>query len=332
MNLVLRKIERIIITAHPINYFVDKSKRWILPGFEGAPLYDVIQFFKKQLGISALTERASAIAYNFIMSIPPACLFLFTLIPNLPFVSKKNLKIQVHVLFDSITPSKVHDHSLLNFIYSFIDSSRIGHVSSAFILSLFFASNAIMGLMRSFDRNYIGFEKRKALQKRWVAIKLTCLLFLLFLICMILLLSQSSVLSLLGVKNTFIKELIVYGRWIPILGLLFYSFAFIYRYAPATQKRWKLLSPGTLFATFFSILFYSIFSLFVNSYGRYNLLYGSLGTLMVLMILVFLNSLSILIGFELNVSIKSLKAIADERKKKEEGVTAKNNDRDLSPK
>lgn len=311
------KLERKILEAHPINFLVDKSKKWILPGFEGAPLYDVVRFFKKQLGISALTERASAIAYNFIMSIPPACLFLFTLIPNLPFVSKKALKAQVHLILDSIIPTKVHDHAILNLINSFIDNSKLGHVSSALILSLFFASNAIMGLMRSFDRNYIGFSKRKALQKRWVALKLTCLLFLLFLVCMLLLLSQNSVLSWLGVKNNFIKELIVYGRWIPLFALLFYSFAFIYRYAPSTQIRWRLFSPGALFATFFSILFYLIFSSFVNSYGRYNILYGSIGTVMVLMILVFLNSLSILIGFELNVSIKSLKAMADERKLKE---------------
>lgn len=311
------KLQRKIISAHPINYLVERSKNWILPGFEGTPLYDVLVFLKKQLGISALTERASAIAYNFIMSIPPACLFLFTLIPNLPFVSKKNLKAQVHLILDSIIPSKVHDHTILNLISSFIDNSKIGHVSSALILSLFFASNAIMGLMRSFDRNYIGFEKRKALQKRWVALKLTCLLFLLFLICMILLLSQNSVLSWLGITNKFVKELIVYGRWIPLFALLFYSFAFIYRYAPATQKRWKLLSPGALFATIFSLLFYLIFSTFVNSYGRYNILYGSIGTIMVLMILVFLNSLSILIGFELNVSIKSLRVIAEQRKAEE---------------
>ncbi len=135
---------------------------------------------------------------------------------------------------------------------------------------------------------------------------------------MLLLLSQNSVLSWLGVKNNFIKELIVYGRWFPLLGLLFYSFAFIYRYAPSTQKRWRLLSPGALFATFFSILFYFIFSTFVNSYGKYNVLYGSIGTVMVLMILVFLNSLSILIGFELNVSIKSVKAMAEERKSEEQ--------------
>ncbi len=311
------KLERKILNIHPVNFFLEKSKHWILPGFEGVPLFDVLLFFKKQLGISALTERASAISFNFIMSIPPTCLFLFTLIPNLPFVSKKTLKMQLHVLVDSITPSKVHDHLLLNFIYRFIDSSKATYISFGLLLALFFASNGVMGIMRSFDRGYIGFKKRTGLQKRWTAIKLTCLLLTLFLVCILLMISQSNVLTWIGVKNPFVKELIVYGRWIPIMALLFYSFAFIFKYAPATSKRWHLFSPGAVFATFFSILFYIVFSSFVNSFGTYNVLYGSLGTIIVIMILVFLNSLSILIGFELNVSIKSLKAIAQQRHKDE---------------
>lgn len=311
----MTKLERIITTTHPVNFLAEKSKKWILPGFEGVPVYDVIRFFKRQLTASRLTERASAISFNFVMSIPPTCLFLFTLIPNLPFVSKKILKTQLHVLVDSITPSKAHDHLLLNFIYRFIDASNAGYISFGILLSLFFASNGMMGIMRSFDRDYIGFSKRTTLQKRWTAIKLTCLLFTLFLICIILMISQSNVLTWFGVKNKTIKEIIVYGRWVPIIGLLFYSFAFIYKYAPATMKRWPLLSPGTIFATFFSIVFYLIFSAFVNSFGTYNILYGSLGTIIVIMVLVFLNSMAILLGFELNVSIKSLKLMAEQRKR-----------------
>jgi membrane protein len=133
--------------------------------------------------------------------------------------------------------------------------------------------------------------------------------------------SQSNVLTWIGVKNQFVKELIVYGRWIPIFALLFYSFAFIYKYAPNTQKRWRLLSPGALFATLCSIVFYWGFSSFVDSFNRYNILYGSLGTVIVIMILVFLNSLAILIGFELNVSINSLKSIADKRKEDDKSAS-----------
>ncbi len=159
----------------------------------------------------------------------------------------------------------------------------------------------------------MGFEKRKALQKRWTAIKLTLLLFTLILTCILLLLAQSVVLEYLGIKNNFLKELIVNGRWVIIFTLLFYSFAFIYKYAPPTSKRWSLLTPGTLLATVLSIISTVAFSAFVDSFNRYNVLYGSIGTIIVIMIMIFLNSLVVLIGFELNVSINSLKAFADEK-------------------
>ncbi|MEP6615873.1 MAG: YihY/virulence factor BrkB family protein [Ginsengibacter sp.] len=319
----MTKLERIILTTPPIHYFINKSKRWVLPGFEGVPLYEVIRFFRKQLGISGLTERASAISYNFIMSIPPTCLFLFTLIPNLPFVSKKGIKIQLHGLIMDIVPAKTYNQGLINFVDSFINGSKIGLISFGFILLLFFASNAMMGVMRSFNRNYIGFEKRKGLHKRWIAIKLTALLYSLLLVCLFLLVVQSSILSFVGIKNTTVKEVILYGKWIFIIGLIFYSFAFIYKYAPSTLKRWRLVSPGAIIATFLSILSTIGFSAFVNSFGRYNVLYGSIGTIIVVMILVFINSLIILIGFEFNVSIKSLRAVAEQRTREEKGLSIK---------
>jgi Predicted membrane protein len=290
-----------------------------LPGFEGVPLYEVIRFFRKQLGVSGLTERASAISFNFIMSIPPTCLFLFTLIPNLPFVSKKGIKIQLHGLITDIVPAKTYNQGLINFVDSFINDSKIGLISFGFILLLFFASNAMMGVMRSFNRNYIGFEKRKGLHKRWIAIKLTSLLYSLLLVCLFLLVVQRSILNFLGIKNATVKEVIIYGRWVFIIALIFYSFAFIYKYAPSTLKRWKLVSPGAIIATFLSILSTLGFSAFVNSFGRYNVLYGSIGTIIVVMILVFINSLIILIGFEFNVSIKSLRAMAEQRSREEKG-------------
>ncbi len=177
------KAQRILISKGPFLFFKRKSKQWILPGFEGIPLYEVMKFFFKQIRMQSLTERASAIAYNFIMSIPPTCLFLFTLIPNLPFVSKKIIKVQLHNLINDVVPAQNYNKGLINFVDSFINGSKIGLISFSFILSLFFASSAMMGVMRSFHRNYQGFEKRKGLAKRWVAIKLTSLLFGLLIIC-----------------------------------------------------------------------------------------------------------------------------------------------------
>ena len=307
------KPERIIKTKPP-TFFVDKSKRWNPPGFEGMSLYEVISFFTKNFSILNLTERAAAISYNFIMSVPPTCLFLFTLIPNLPFFSKKNVKIQLHALIIDIVPAKTYNAGLINFVDSFINGSKVGLISFSFFLSLFFASNAVMGIMRSFNKDYIGFEKVRGLKKRWIALKLTALLFSLLMFCIALLVIQSNILNWFGVKNNSIKAIILYGKWLFIIGLIFYSFAFIYKYAPSTTKRWKLLTPGAVIATFLSILSTLLFFTFTNNFGRYNLLYGSIGTIMFFMIVIFINSLVVLIGFDFNLSIKTLKALSEQNK------------------
>jgi len=162
----LNKLERIIVTRTPLGFLLQRSKKWYLPGFEGVPLFDVITFFYRQVKTTGLTERASAIAYNFIMAIPPSFLFLFTLIPSLPFISKRSLKIQLHGLITDVIPLKVHNENLIKFVDSFIDSSKIGIISIGFITALYFASNAMMGIMRSFNKNYVGFAKRQGLHNR----------------------------------------------------------------------------------------------------------------------------------------------------------------------
>ena len=302
------KPARILLNFHPIRFLKRKSKQWSPAGFQGLSLYVVLRHFASGFKVPFLTERAAAISYNFIMSIPPTCLFLFTLVPNLPFISKRLLKSQLHSLVYDIIPSTTYNRGVIDFVDSLIDGSKFGLISFTFLISLFFASNAVVGLMRSFNKDYIGFEKIKGLQKRWEAIKLTLMLFGLLLTYLLLVLVQNNILGWLGITNEVVKELILAGRWLLIVLLIFGAYAFIYRYAPSTTRRWHFVSPGAVISTFLSILVTIGFISFVDSFGRYNLLYGSLGTIMVIMIMVFLNSLVVLIGFEFNLSIHTLKS------------------------
>lgn len=309
----MSKANEISLVLHPVQYLREKSKRWSPPGFQGITLFSVLKNFGLNFSMPDYTERASAISFNFIMSVPTACLFLFTLIPNLPFISKRGIKFQLHGLIYDIIPSRTYNAGLINFVDGFIDGSKIGLISFTFILSLFFASGAVMGIMRSFNKNHPGFERMKGLKTRWEAIKLTMMLFGLLLLCLLLLLLQWNILYWLGIRDVHLRKIIIYGRWIFIVALIFYSYAFIYRYAPSTSRRWKLASPGAGIATFLTILVTLGFTLFVNNFGRYNLLYGSIGTVIVIMIMIFLNSLVILIGFQINLSIHTLKTITEEK-------------------
>ena len=310
----MTKLGRLLLTRTPLAFILRKSQHWYLPGFEGVPLYDVVKFFFGQVKTVGLTERASAIAFNFIMAIPPSFLFLFTLIPRLPIINKGDLQKQISLLIKDIIPADGYDKNIITFIdKTFFNTPVFSLLSFGLILALFFASNAMMGLMRSFNKNYIGFRKRRGLHDRLIAIRLTVLIFGLVLGCLLLLITQSKMLNLMHIRNFNVRSFIFYARWIFIIALVFYSVAFIYKYAPAVHKKWRLISPGSILATFLCLLSTLGFSSFVNNWGQYNALYGSLGTIIVLMLIIYINSLVLLIGFELNVSIKSLKAIASQR-------------------
>lgn len=312
------RITKSISHSAPATFLVNKSKVIVLPGFHGIPLFDVINFFIQQVKKVGMKERASAIAFNFVMAIPPSIIFLFTLIPYLP-VSKEFVS-GLDSLIRDIIPGQEHNSPLIKFLHDFISKPRTGLLSIGFILSLYFSSNAVLGIMRSFDKNYEGFRKRKIIEKRSVALKLTLILFVLVFIS-VLFLAAPQLLDLIHLKDRRhgIRTVINNVRWVVIVLLFFYSISYIYLHAPAVHKKWKFINTGSIVATFLMILFTFVFSYWVNHFGRYNQLYGSISTILIVMLLIYFNSLVLLIGFELNVSISTLKRIADERNKNPAG-------------
>lgn len=313
---MLKKITDKITTSAPGNFVIGKSKKTSLPGFRGIPLYDVVIFFFAQVKKIGMTERASAISFNLVMAIPPAIIFLFTLIPFLPI--SKEFEEGIYTIIREVVPGEEQNANLIHFLQDFINNPKTGLLSFAFVLSMFFSSNAMMGIQRSFDKNYLGFRKRKGLQKRMAALKVTFIIYILVFISVLLLVAQGKVLNLIGINEAW-KKIIINTRWIVIVLLFFYCISYIYRHAPAIDKKWRLLNPGSILATVLMLFTTLMFSWWVSRFGYYNQLYGSIGTVLILMALIFVNSLVLLIGFELNVSITSLKKIADERKEKETG-------------
>ena len=307
------QLKRKFLVSPPVSFLIRRSKKIFLPGFQGIPLFDVIRFLFLQAGKTGFTERASAIAFNFTMTIPPVVIFLFTLIPHLP-ISQEFIN-QIFSLIKDVMPGEKNYGGLIKFISDILNKPRTGLLSTGFLLAMFFSSNAVMGVMRSFDQKYIGFTKRTGYHERFVALRLTFILFILFFITILALIMQGSVLRWLGITNSLLITVINNLRWLLIVLMFFYSISFIYRYAPAVHKRWRLINPGSIIATFMMIIFTAAFSYWVSNFSNYNELYGSISTVLILMLLIYFNSLVLLIGFELNVSINSLKHEVDERNK-----------------
>lgn len=315
----ITRLKNIIFNSIPARFLVAKSKRIFLPGFHRIPLYDVVEFFVQQVKTVGMKERAAAISYNFAMAIPAAIIFLFTLIPYLPV--SKQFEGALYSLIRDIIPGQEHNSPLISFLHDFIRKPRTGLLSLGFILSLYFSSNAMLGIMRSFNKNYLGFKKRTSMQNRGAALRLTLILFLLVSTSALLLMARGAVLDYFGVKNHHVRNIINNIRWIIVILLFFGCISYIYRNAPSVLKKWKFINPGSLLASFLMILCTFLFSYWVNHFSHYNQFYGSIGTIMIVMAMVYFNSLVLLIGFELNVSITSLQQIAEERNQKSRSGT-----------
>ena len=288
-------------------FFKQKAKAIFIPGFQNVNLYQVLSFVYKQLNTLGLYDRASAISFNLIMALPAGFLFLFSIIPYFPKAFK--IKKQILSVFKDIAPNS----STYKFIMEIINdllSQHVGIFSFGFLLLLFYASNAMTGIIRSFDKSIMQ-NKPFFLHQRMRAIRLTIILILLVFASLLVLIGQDQLTRLLReVFDIKRKTIIPYWnsvRWAVIILLLFFGNAFIYKYAPLIKERWPLNSPGALLSTLLMLITTLGFSYWVNNFSSYSKIYGSIGTVLVVMTLIYLNSLILLIGFELNVSIEVLK-------------------------
>ncbi|MDB5246510.1 MAG: YihY/virulence factor BrkB family protein [Segetibacter sp.] len=314
----MTKIERIITHSRPFTFISNKSKHIILPGFHGVPLYDASIFFVGQLKKSGLIARAKAISFDFAMAIPAVLICLFTLIPYMP-ISKQFTK-ELLRLTRHIAPNESSYNFVNSFLLDFLTTPRVGLLSFGFILVVFYASNAMLSIINTFDKAIYQHKKTSNfIKKRIKAIRLTIVVLGLLIGTILLLIGQGILfdktmkwLKFKGADLIWITMV----RWVFTIGLFFYSISFIYKYAPSVKKRWPTVSPGSILATFLMIATTFIFSFWVNHFNNFNKIYGSLGTIMILMLLIYLNSLILLIGFELNLSITFLKADTDGKKQK----------------
>ncbi len=284
--------------------FITWTKYIVLPGFNSLPLYTVAVFFFQEIKKESLVNKASSLAYNFMMAIFPAIIFLFTLIPYIPI---KNFQDQLMAIIALLLPENAYK-AFQDTLEDIVKNQNGRLLSLGFILALFFATNGIHTLMQAFNKSSLIMETRSWLKQRLVALNLTLLIAFAIITGVSVTVITEFIVNTFrqGLKfenNAFWIFLIFTGRWIIIISVYFFTTALLYRYGPANPKKWKLFSPGSWLATLLAIVTTIGFSFFINNFGTYNKIYGSIGTLLVIMIWLYLNSFILLIGFELNASL-----------------------------
>ncbi len=292
--------QRIVDHAETIG---QKARLIKLPFFDGEPLYDVAVFFWKSMVDGAISTRASAIAFNFILAMFPAIIFLFTLIPFIPI---DNFQQELFKLLQSILPQNAFAAIQVT-IEDILKTKRGGFLSFGFLAAFIFATNGIVSVIAAFNGTIHAIETRSWINQRLVALILAVILTLLITISVALITVSQSVMNFL-VDEGFLQYdstyyLILGGKWLVISALLFFGYAFLFYLAPARKTKFRFISAGGTLATILTIITTIGFSYYINNFGKYNTLYGSIGTLVVVMLSFYFNAFILLIGFELNVSI-----------------------------
>jgi membrane protein len=285
-------------------YFVEWTKYIVLPGFSPLPLYTVAVFFFQEIQKDSLTNKASSLAYNFMMAIFPSIIFLFTLIPYIPI---NNFQNQLMTIISLLLPENAY-LAFESTLEDIVKNQNGKLLSLGFILALFFATNGIHTLMHAFNKSSLIVETRTWLKQRFIALNLTLLIaFSLILGVSVMIIGEFTINFLINELN--LKEgkfwiyLIMVSRWIIIILVYFITISLLYRYGPANSKKWKFFSAGSWLATILAVITSIGFTYYINNFGAYNKLYGSIGTLLVMMIWLYLNSFILLLGFELNASL-----------------------------
>ena len=296
----MNRLEANVHRSVPVRYLYRRARKVILPGMKGASLYDVIKFFVWEIRTLKLQERAAAVTYNFLMALPPTFLFLFSLLPYLPVNDVEQAILNTIKL---ITPNHNIYVSVRDVVKDFMSKQHHSALSFGIILVLFFSSNGVMGLMRSFDKSLALYKKRTGFQRRWTAIKLTVMLIAVSIVALTVLVIQSKDLNPIIFKTFHSLVALKLVSSVILMALVFIAISLIYTYGSSLTVRIRFVSAGSVFATIASVIATSIFFFLVNNFLNYNKVYGSIGSLIAFMAWVWLNTNIILLGYELNVSI-----------------------------
>ena len=301
-----------------LNKIVSKIEAWfsrklsfiVLPGFDGMPLYDVLVFFFRGLFKGVLTYRASAIAFDFFLALVPFILFLFTLIP---FVTTADIQTLLLDMMDDVIPGSIYELAEST-IVEIVSRPESGLLSIVFLMAIYFSTNGVDTILMGFGQSYHEIEIWPWWKQKIRAFVLMLSLSFLIFISMTLLGFGKLTIKILSEQQIITGQLTIvaltFVQWVIIIGNVLLSISLLYYFGQpkdTERSRYRFISAGSLLSTILFIVGGSLLKLYFENFSRYNLLYGSIGSLIILLIWLYYNSIILLIGFELNTSIRQSK-------------------------
>ncbi|MFM9008952.1 MAG: YihY/virulence factor BrkB family protein, partial [Bacteroidota bacterium] len=188
-----------------------------------------------------------------------------------------------------------------------------GLLSFGFVFALFVTTDGVIALMNWFNRSYHGKRERAGWKQRLIALGITLFLSLLIFTAIGLGISSEFLFYYLESKGVLVNLmqliLITAGKWVILLALCFTAISVLYYFGPSKRERIRFISAGSSLATLLFVITTIGFNYFITHFGQYNKLYGSIGTLIIILLWLYINALVLLVGYELNVSIRKARKI-----------------------
>ncbi len=275
----------------------------IIPGFEGVPLYDVLVYFIRGFTKVNLVDRAAAVAFNVFLALFPMILFLFTLIPYLPL---QGVTTNLLEALQEILPPGTYE-SVANTIKEIMSIEHGGLMSIGLLLAFYFSTSAVSSFFRGFNMGDKEFGQVSFIKEQLYSILVMIMFVALLLLSIVLMTMGQRLLSVFFVKihfyNDFVIFLINLLRWLIAIFALIVAMSLLYHFGDPRSKKFKLFTPGTLLFTGLFIVGTLLFNFYISNISTYNVLYGSIGGLIIFVMWIYFNCILILVGYELNKSI-----------------------------
>jgi membrane protein len=302
MSLIIEaKLEKIPVVRN-LMHVLKKIK---MPGLGGFSFYDLLELYFEGIIDGAFSYHASAVAFSFFMALFPFALFILNLIPFIPIEGFQNDFLQ---FVKEGVPPNTYD-AIANIINDILNNSHSGLMSSGFLLSIFLMANGINGILGGFESSRHVLEKRGFLNQYFVALGISLLLSILLLLTVSII-----VVFEVAIQKTIIQDvlsdrvpLIILGRYIFVILMILITSSILLRYGTKQDHKPPFVSIGSVFTTVLIIVSSYFFGIWVIRFSKYNELYGSIGTLLIMMFYIWINCMILLLGFELNATIHKLK-------------------------
>ncbi|WP_245318840.1 YihY/virulence factor BrkB family protein [Hymenobacter elongatus] len=271
-----------------------------------ASVYDVVDRMIQELKLDSITKRASYMAFNFTVALFPTIIFLFTLIPYIPV---PNLNIDILQFLSDLIPREMYV-AVSGTIEDIVNIPHGGLLSFGFLAALVLSSNGLMALLDAFEKKYPSFKRRTYLRKRVIATLLTVVLSSVLLLAIAGIFFGTYIIDALVfheiVPEQFTSQLISILKYGSVVGLFLLTTCLVYYYVPPVHDKWPFLSAGAVVATLLIFLVSFLFILYVKIFDSYNHFYGSIGTLVGFMVWLDFVCMTLILGFEVNVSIDAV--------------------------